>query len=322
MSKNELKMEDYPAHWKATLMGEAFWKDAEEFNQSISDSIDARESHHLSYFTLGLISILESHPSLSRFPFSLGSDPGIPHEPSDQEKHHRRFSTSDALRSITSRASSPFPPRFDLRRGRSQSRSISPAPRRSNSLLRSTINMFTSLTASTDTQSKPVIPTQATPSNPLLNFRGGETWSFLDPGRRHLGLDVFHPVDEQEPTPPTQPTRTSSTPIQRASVDILPPKELEPLSQFRRLRVLKITGMLQSYQKQIWQAAWLNVDLEELELGMALKPRIRRPYVEQWPYIKGGWTLNGATYGEPVYQYVFSPTHRSSPINHPISQPN
>ncbi|PLB51584.1 hypothetical protein P170DRAFT_376142, partial [Aspergillus steynii IBT 23096] len=289
MPKNELKMEDYPAHWRATLMGEAFWKDAEEYNQPISDSIDAH-----------------SHPSLlSRFPFNIGSEqPSISHHhhhnhqpqlqpqsSSPDDKRRRRFSTSDALRSFASRASSPFPPpnAFDLRRGRSQSRALSPSkPRRSSSILRSTFNMLSgkmSEPADPETKRARIPANQATPTHPLLNFRGGDTWACLDKGRRSLGLDVFLPVDI----------------VQRAEFDILPARELEPLAQFRKLRSLKITGMMQSYQKEIWQVAWLNVELEELELGMALKARIRRPWVEQWPYIKGGWTMSKMTYGEPVY---------------------
>jgi hypothetical protein len=35
------RTEDFPSHWKATLLGEAFWKDAERFNQPINDSIEA-----------------------------------------------------------------------------------------------------------------------------------------------------------------------------------------------------------------------------------------------------------------------------------------
>jgi hypothetical protein len=78
-------------------------------------------------------------------------------------------------------------------------------------------------------------------------------------------------------------------------------EEMAPLCQFRNLRVLKITGMMQSYQKYIWQAAWLNTDLEELELGMAHEPRIRRSASKRWPYIKGGWMLDESHHSEPVY---------------------
>ncbi|KAH8429077.1 uncharacterized protein LDX57_006747 [Aspergillus melleus] len=325
MATNELKMDDYPAHWKATLMGEAFWKDAEEFNQPISDSIDAN-----------------SHPPLlSRFPFNIGSEQPAssyhhhyPHcqDPQQQspqlaeqpEKRHRRFSTSDALRSFASRASSPFPPTsraFDLRRGRSQTRPASPSrPRRSSSILRSTFNMLSSkapesVDASPEPRKSARIPAnQATPIHPLEGFRGGETWALLDKGRRSLGLDLFLPVDvlkEEEDAAAAkkaegetgQQEDEASEPdiIQRAAFEILPSKELEPLNQFRKLRMLKITSMIQSYQKEIWQAAWLNVELEELELEMVSQPRIRRPYVDHWPYIKGGWKMSKEVYGEPVY---------------------
>jgi hypothetical protein len=35
------RIEDFPSHWKATLLGEAFWRDAERFNKPIHDSIEA-----------------------------------------------------------------------------------------------------------------------------------------------------------------------------------------------------------------------------------------------------------------------------------------
>lgn len=76
------------------------------------------------------------------------------------------------------------------------------------------------------------------------------------------------------------------------------------LCDFRNLRVLRITGMMQSFQKYIWRAAWLNLNLEELELGMALAPRIRASVAENrtdWPLIRGGWDFEVSVYSDPVY---------------------
>jgi hypothetical protein len=83
--------------------------------------------------------------------------------------------------------------------------------------------------------------------------------------------------------------------------DMLSINELYPLCAFRGLRILKVTGMMQSYQKPIWQAAWLNLNLEELELGMALEPCIRRNFNGNWPLIKGGWAPRKER-RQPVYQ--------------------
>lgn len=124
-----------------------------------------------------------------------------------------------------------------------------------------------------------------TPEKPLMFFRGGASWNVFPRDMQAIGIDLFWPVKQD----------------QEGDREVLHIEEMVPLRQFRGLRVLKITGMLQSYQKYIWQAAWLNTGLEELELGMAIGPRIRRNFPGDWPFIKGGWTLKQDTYGEPVY---------------------
>ncbi|KKK21639.1 hypothetical protein ARAM_005243 [Aspergillus rambellii] len=300
----------YPAHWKATLLGEEFWKDAEDFNQAVNDQIE------------------EAHDQLlhTRFPFNIGTEQAsrAPSSPASTvnpekmpEKRSRRFSMSDAsnLSSFTERnplqmapnrilemTKSPFPFPFPRSRSRSRSRTrsssiISETPRRSSSLLRSTLNMISGkkkedpeLEAATTTSIliMPLSPDQATLQNPLVEFRGGPTWASIPKDRRTLCLDVFWPDKKEKQEAEKE-------------ISMLPVEELAPLSAFRSLRVLKITGMTQTYQRYIWQAAWLNVDLDELELGMALPPRLRRSYVGKWPYMKGGWQLDKAHYGEPVY---------------------
>ncbi|KAF7125306.1 hypothetical protein CNMCM5793_001484 [Aspergillus hiratsukae] len=280
------RIEDFSSHWKATLLGEAFWRDAERFNQPINDSIEANHSS-----TLHL-----------RFPFNLTPATQLPpiedvakEAEVEKKQRRRRFSMSDALGlNSFSNARSSLSQSFNLSKGsRSQSRSPTRAPsissetRRRRFLLRTPFNMASSRrneriesVLATPTPQEP-----GTPARPLIYFRGGATWNHLPKDLATLGIDVFWPVKEG----------------QDVEENILEIEEMAPLCQFRNLRVLKITGMMQSYQKYIWQAAWLNTDLEELELGMALEPRIRRRAGQKWPYIKGGWTLDAAHHSEPVY---------------------
>lgn len=127
----------------------------------------------------------------------------------------------------------------------------------------------------------------ATLGNPLIGFRGGDSWSNLPRIKRALGLDLFWPW------PPDS---------RDSGYDCLGLAELKPLCDFRSLRSLKIVGMMQSYQSYIWQAAWLNLDLDELELGMALEPDVvNRIYETRWRVIDEGWTLDPRMGGSPVY---------------------
>ncbi|KAL4882391.1 hypothetical protein BJY04DRAFT_217306 [Aspergillus karnatakaensis] len=331
-------IDDFPAHWKTTLLGEEFWKDAEDWNRETNARIDA--DHDRSLHT--------------RFPFNIGPEQTPPRAPSiittaaDSDsvietiaepvppvKRSRRFSMSDALNlsPFTGRTSSLLPPNrvLDLSRGsrsRSNSRvrssSVTPDIRRSNSLIRSTLNRMSGrrkvVDETEDEESEievstrepspiiiPFTPDQATPANPLMEFRGGALWNALPRDRRTLGIDVFWPISfvEENEQKDVQNINTSTTnkpttsPTEEEEPTIFPFDEMAPLCTFRNLRSLKVTGMMQSYQLYIFMAAWLNTNLEELEIGMALPPRLRRGY--KWPYIKGGWRLDKATYGEPVY---------------------
>ncbi|RDW87144.1 uncharacterized protein DSM5745_03786 [Aspergillus mulundensis] len=351
-------IDDFPDHWKVTLLGEEFWKDAENWNKDTNDRIEAGKSPSI---------IMTHDQSLhTRFPFNIGPEqsqtPRVPCiittiadldevlEDSVPLKRSRRFSMSDALGvtvnlSSENSGSTLQPPSrvlgLDLRRrSRSRSRSrynnrvrsssVTADIRRSSSMIRSTFNRLSGRRKLKDEEEEAVeeietelneleletqeelstpipefTPDQATPANPLMEFRGGALWAALPKDRRTLGLDVFWPNPADQLT--DNHTIEHKTKTKTATEDeeeeeeptILPIDEMSPLCTFRNLRVLKITGMMQSYQMHIFQAAWLNTDLEELEIGMALSPRLRRGY--KWPYIKGGWRLNKATYGEPVY---------------------
>ena len=115
-------------------------------------------------------------------------------------------------------------------------------------------------------------------SKPILTFRGGSAWKYLEEDREDLYLDLFWPTKKENPFRP----------------DVMPLEGLAPLCNFRNLTFLKLTGMMRSYQKFIWQAVWLNPGLEVLELEMALEPCIRRTFNAGWPSIKGDWTYSTA----------------------------
>lgn len=102
-----------------------------------------------------------------------------------------------------------------------------------------------------------------------------ELWQIIDTNLEELHLDLFWPKLQAEPQ----------------DGDVFPLEDLEPLCNFRQLRSLKITGMMESYQKYIWQAVWLNPHLRELTMEMALEPNIRKGHDKAWPTIKGTWRL-------------------------------
>ncbi|PIG82944.1 hypothetical protein AARAC_008157 [Aspergillus arachidicola] len=331
-------MDTHPFHWHATLLGYAFWRDAEAYNKPIHDSIEAERKKHIHKrfpFTLGQEQP-NTQPQTQTQPQTIPDNP-IP-ELNDSEAHHRRrFSMSDAL------LLNPFhSTHLSRRRARSSIRSdtsdqttslqepTQARPRsssRSRSLLRLPLTILRELS---NTRKRPgLLPNdQATPTNPILEFRGGDTWDLLARDRKSLGLDLFWPINfsttdssqtrthniakatptkaeaterqrHLQPQSPVQSQEPKENP-QEQETEIFPLSSLTPLLHFRHLRTLKLTGMMSSYQKYIWQAAWLNPHLEELELGMALAPSLRRNYVTKWPCIRGGWTLK-ERFGEPVY---------------------
>ena len=51
---------------------------------------------------------------------------------------------------------------------------------------------------------------------------------------------------------------------------VYPVHDLAPLCQYRHLRSLTITGMMQSYQSRIWEVVWLNLYLTDLTLEMEM----------------------------------------------------
>ena len=121
-------------------------------------------------------------------------------------------------------------------------------------------------------------------SRPIMHFRPN-LWRHLERNRQTLNLDLFWPLRLNK--------EEASEEIEAAEADIFPIQELRPLCEFRQLRSLQLNGMLQSYQKYIWQTCWLNPGLEELTLEMALKPSIGSTYSVIWPSIEGNWHMKG-----------------------------
>jgi hypothetical protein len=130
----------------------------------------------------------------------------------------------------------------------------------------------------------PVTSGLATPVKPIQFFRSGPSWAELPRSKATLGLDLFSSIDEE-----------------KKDDGILAIVELKPLCEFRNLRSLKLTGMLRSYQMYIWQAVWLNPNLETLDLAMALEPSILSTLSTEWKQIKTGWKMSGKQYADPVY---------------------
>ena len=121
---------------------------------------------------------------------------------------------------------------------------------------------------------------------PTVTMFTKEFWPSFDSNTQHLHLDLFWPGVGSEPR----------------DGDTFPLEDLEPLCNFHQLRSLKITGMLDSYQKYIWQAVWLNPNLKELTLEMALEPSIRRNHDKDWPTIQGSWQLKKLSDVKGSYQ--------------------
>ncbi|KAG0152927.1 hypothetical protein PDIDSM_1886 [Penicillium digitatum] len=83
---------------------------------------------------------------------------------------------------------------------------------------------------------------------------------------------------------------------------ILTLEQVRPLLEFRSLRVLRLVGMMKSYQPIIWQAVWLNPQLTTLELEMAVGLDINKPEGPSgWEPIKKGGVMNVKSRAAPVY---------------------
>ncbi|KAJ5209910.1 hypothetical protein N7472_000049 [Penicillium cf. griseofulvum] len=84
-------------------------------------------------------------------------------------------------------------------------------------------------------------------------------------------------------------------------ITILSVEQMRPLTEFRNLRELKLTGMMKSYQPIIWQTVWMNPQLTTLELEMAVGLEIKPLGPSGWKPIKNGWVMSVKSCAPPVY---------------------
>ncbi|KAJ5175728.1 uncharacterized protein N7482_001605 [Penicillium canariense] len=288
-------MGEHPAHWRDSLMGWDFWQDATQYEDNISKELDIALDLDLP----------------KRFPFNLGDEEA-------PTKGRRRLSMSDVKppgvrrhSSLTTRASrfwdtehrarSPSPcrmapPPMNPFASRISAPGSPPAPRQGRlrpvkppelppGITIETRGVSRSPPPSLSYRTEPPVDDFATAAKPFIGFPGGSTWADLPQHKKTLGLDLFRPC-----------------PTELDELACLGIEEMRPICQFRHLRSLTITGMLQSYQSYIWQVAWLNFDLEELHLEMSLEPKVHSAiHAAQWKPIQDGWEMDKRYSAEPVY---------------------
>lgn len=71
---------------------------------------------------------------------------------------------------------------------------------------------------------------------------------------------------------------------------------LSCLTAFMNLRCLRVSGMLKSYQKQLFRAIWKMERLQDLQLRMAEEPRILPEAELPWLHIEQGWSPRANEY--------------------------
>jgi hypothetical protein len=111
----------------------------------------------------------------------------------------------------------------------------------------------------------------------------------LPAGIEKIDIDVFHPVAFD----PDSIDEEGNDAVEALVT-------LSPLSSFRNLKYLKITGMLDSFQSAIWLTAFLNPGLKYLHLEMALAPELapadeKKELVSTWRVIDGEWKAQSTT---------------------------
>ncbi|OJJ51755.1 hypothetical protein ASPZODRAFT_163543 [Penicilliopsis zonata CBS 506.65] len=266
--------------WKSTLMGGAFWREINERNRLQLEAI--------------------SHTQIPVFNADPPRDPLTPRKDEAQKpRTRRRFSMSDALSlALKSSESKDTDNKSTLDFGKTETRTgnrflnfakraLSRTPsqifsrRGEHPLFRSPFKMSPPPTPKKDDKFA-VIPATAikqevgTLLKPLMYFRGGASWKCLPRNAEIVSMDVFWPIQENQ---------------DEGKEDMLPLEELKPIIEFRSLRVLKITGMMQSYQKYIWEVVWLNPELTDLWLEMALEPSLESNLSGEWQVIKHNWKV-------------------------------
>ncbi|KAJ5698080.1 hypothetical protein N7462_000085 [Penicillium macrosclerotiorum] len=301
-------MEKHPdSHWKASLMGWDFWKDATQYEEDLSKETDSAldlNLHKRFPFNLGV----EETPTKRRRRLSMPDTK----EPADIRRNASLTTGASRFRDLSRHARSPSPLKMVASVFPVSAQTSAPvtpqttrfgmrSPSKHPEIPRSTTVEAAEISASPSPSSRHVrIPSFdiATLAKPLINFRGGSAWADLPRNKTALGLDLFWP------SPPDQ-DRDRNRDRDQTRLPCLDIQEMKPLCQFRCLRALKIVGMLQSYQTYIWQTAWVNLNLDELELGMTLEPEITSAeHTSKWQFIQEGWEMDQKHSAEPALRHT------------------
>lgn len=292
-----IKPDDDSGHWKESLLGETFWRERERLNRPNEVLVEASQCPQRYILPFSLTATARCLALHKRFPFNLSEGSAPRQQINPTPRTRRCFSTSDAWSLGSSSPSTADLPLDNPKRSLHQFHLRSPTKflRRAGSLLRSSFRK-----SKEKNTIKPVLPAPiqkdlGTPAKPLVFFGRDTEWDRVSSNIESLCIR-FSPTNRSK-------SGTESREKQKGK-DTLGIEYMAPLCDFRNLHVLKITGMRQSYQKYIWRAVWLNLDLEELELGMELAPRIRAGFAEnaaEWPFIRGEWSFEVSVCSDPVY---------------------
>ncbi|KKY15706.1 hypothetical protein UCRPC4_g06207 [Phaeomoniella chlamydospora] len=106
-------------------------------------------------------------------------------------------------------------------------------------------------------------------------------WPLLERDRTKLDLDLFWPQKFHHGAGSQSDDDDNEFPLE----------ELRPILEFRNLKSLRLTGLLSSYQKYIWEACWLNSGLEDLTIEMALEPELLGDWRKNWKLMDGNWKV-------------------------------
>ncbi|KAJ6151712.1 hypothetical protein N7470_006840 [Penicillium chermesinum] len=306
------------AHWEDTLMGREFWEDAATHEQRPALELQQNQEQGLH----------------TQFPFNQAiekdtviSTETVPEEdePTPPAKHRRGVSIPDLpkLRVRTTLRRTSTVTATTSRSELVQRRVQSPASPKTSSTWSPLSSRFPLLGApktpkqfSLPESEIPLLsPNKLVPSSsPSPSPRGVRTpgeeqlegfeqpyfkkfaddrsWEGIPRNVKRLHLDLFIPF-----TP-------------SAEDDFLAIEEMKPLLGFRQLRSLHISFITNSLQPYIWQAVWANVHLEELELEMAIGPRLDSPCKELWKPIDGSWKMDNRVGGKPRQRRIGRDTPR------------
>ena len=150
-------------------------------------------------------------------------------------------------------------------------------------------------TTQTSTPKQTLFDTRREQQQPIGPFTP-DMWQYFNSDETRIEIDLYWPREfggEDEHDESDDASHDSSFPLEG----------LRPMTEFRKLRVLHLTGMLDSYQKYIWQTCWLNPELEDLTLEMVLEPELAPAYKSEWLQMDGDWEMRGVAHANHDYKY-------------------